>query len=823
MYNEGHPNNFLNIKHEEVWREKVLIPNLNEVQSQISTSKLHQEAKSLEDLQKLLSKCSLSIGENQEKVSLDIQFTIFHAQSGVFLDHVPKMLNVSKRQIYLASNHSDFIIANKFYVIPHLKPFFHKFGTYCFFCQNFFTSKGCQHRCKNAASCFACRRVFSTETTYTTLETKELFCNGQILPEERETCPKCNVTLYSKNCKEFHFKKVCRWGWKCPKCNMYQSRNRFFQSQKDIAEKHICGTRVCNFCGELQQKNHFCALQKPALKKEFTNLAFVFFEYSGYNPGKCKACYTVNNKCDECQYGYDKERPIVCSLLQEEKTRESFSSCIFYDDEIENKNSSVSKMDKKVSFLKKPYWPTLFKPELAPEGRKTRFAKRKVPYKSLHVFCKQSMSVVEKFLDYVLNSEFSNSTILAHGQDLFYIVQALQTNGFTPNVVKKHSQIMLVEEKNLGLRFVEIENYINLNCQKLSKEHHLPYAYFPFRWLQPRFYDYVGLPPTVDDFFCFEDSEADVEEKKIFCSSLPQTKSWVFLENLTDYVLKQVTLLAIGVLAFLHETFEAQIVLQTHLEPDQETFLLHPINPPIFTAPTYAFHLFLHFCKESSDIKSVKKEVYFRSSLGEVEYTSFLKWKYPNKNIIDSWSPFGQKDLAITRPDAFSSSEVWFYNGCFYHGHEPSECFFKSKANKEKQAEKRAEFSRKINLLKEKHQNLAVSTTWECQWRRKKRENPEIKYFLSKIYRYPPPQRLHPREAIRGGLNEVLCLHWSQDLYPDEELNYLDMNGFYAYIAMISQFPIGSYEVGLLKNILISDLSSFSPDNDIRRFGPCKV
>ncbi len=404
------------------------------------------------------------------------------------------------------------------------------------------------------------------------------------------------------------------------------------------------------------------------------------------------------------------------------------------------------------------------------------------------------MTVVEKLLNYLLKSSFSNSTIFVHGQDLFYILQTLYANGFTPNVVKKQNQIMLVEEKALGLRFVETGNYIN---PKLLGAHSFQYPYFPFRWLHKDFFNYVGKPPKLDDFFCFEDCEADLNAKKRFCNSFLPEKKWIFIDNLIHYALQKVTIVGDAILSFLKETFEAQIVLQTHLQPNKEIFLLHPVNPPLFTAPTYAFHLFLHFCKEASNIKSVKKEVYFRSSLGEIEYTSFLKWKYPRENIIDAWSPLGQHDLHVTRPDAFSDSQVWFYNGCFFHGHCSSECKFKSKANKEKQDEKRALFMKKIDLLKKEHPTLEVKVMWECEWRQAKRENPELKKFLSEIYRFPPPQRLNAREAVYGGLNEIYCLHWSQELYPTESMHYLDINGFYAYIAMVSKFPIGSYEVCL--------------------------
>ncbi len=750
LYNEGHENEFLTLKHSLLTRNKVLKSNLEEVTKQIGGE--FRKADSIENILMHLRACRVSI--MNENILLDIQITIIHAQSAVFLQHIPNQFDSSKRQIFLACQTSDVSLNNTYFAVPHIRTLFQKYGVFCFFCQKYFTSKGCQHKCKYSMSCFACRRVFLTNETYTTLETKDLFCNGMLSKNTETVCEICNVTVYTNECREHHKKKVCRWGWKCLKCNIYQSRNKYFKSQTDIADKHKCGNRICNYCGEQKQEYHFCSLQKPTLKNEYTNLAFINFEYSGYNPGKCKKCYLSSDICDFCKKGYSNEKPVVCSILQEEESRESFSAHILFDNLIEEKNNlKEHRRPKLENFLIKSYWPKGHKPKLAPEGQQTRFSKRKTQYKLPNVFVKENMTLVDKLLDYLLKNNFSNSSIIVHSQDLFFILQGLHANGFTPNIVKKESQIMLVEEKVLGFRFVEAANYINVNLSQIALQHNLKFTHFPQRWIHPNYYNYCGKPPNEDDFFSFQDTESDSFEKHLIANKLATETVWEFFPRLAEYTIENVVILAVGILDFLLQAFDAQIVLQRHLQPNKEVRLLHPINTPVFTAPTYAFHMFMHFSPTANQIKSVKKEIYYRSSKGEVEYTSYLKWKFSDQNIRDSWSPMGQQDFQITRPDASSGSNIWFFNGCFYHGHDPAECLFKSKADKTKQASKLALFNKKVNLLKEAHPNLQVSTMWECQWRLAKRKNSEIIYFLSNYYRSPPPYRLNPRDAGNIQLN----------------------------------------------------------------------
>ncbi len=206
--------------------------------------------RSIESLLKILPSYELDLNRTT-KVTIAFQAHIFHYKTGNFLLSIPNQFDPTMRQIYFVS---DIPVAES-KVLHHmssLKRYFKTFGKFCFFCKKHFKSRGCNHKCSRCFSCFACKRPFLDIKTFLTDETEAFYCNGRLFPSITQKCPSCNIYYMSANCFEEHKKKVCRWGWKCPKCDIFQGRNGFFKTQQEIQSKHICGERYCNFCGQLK-------------------------------------------------------------------------------------------------------------------------------------------------------------------------------------------------------------------------------------------------------------------------------------------------------------------------------------------------------------------------------------------------------------------------------------------------------------------------------------------------------------------------------------------------------------------------------------------
>ncbi len=700
--------------------------------------------RSVEELIKLLPGYELELDSNT-KVYLSFQAHLFHYKTGTFLMSIPQVFDPTLRQIYLASD-VPACESKILYYVPSLKSYSQKFGNFCFFCKKHFSSRGCNHKCSKIVSCFCCKRPFQQANTFLTKENKASFCNSRLLPSPSQKCNICNVIYFSQECFTEHIKKVCRWGWKCPKCNIFQGRNGFFKNQEEIKAKHVCEKRYCNYCGQLKEAQHFCSLKEHKPQNELTNLAFVSFSYSGFNIAKCRDCYLKNDghPCPKCPENL--EAPVSCIILQETENRDSFTSFILVDKTM-RKNSHVEKSET----LNYKYIPMFVdeKPKLAPEGRKTRFGQRQKKTKCLDMFNKPKMTLMDQFFDFLLKNKFSNSTIFVYSglsKDMFFILQALVDNGLSPNIVKVHNQIMLIEEKTLSLRFVEVQNYLHCSFRELCERIKKPMPFFPLKWIQKSFFDYIGKPPVLDDLFDFEDTEKDIAEKNFFLS---KTKSeWHFMTEYFTFLTHKIQIIATAMLEFFLEAFFCQLVIVRHFKhlENQWTFM-HPANPPIFTAATYSFQMFLQLSKQANTIKTILPPIPFKSSKGEIEYVMYLMWKYPNLNFNMAWSPYGQTNLKYTKPDAICGNEVWYYNGCFYHGHSKEECKFKSKVAEEVRKAKELDFAQKIDKLKKERPDTKITIMWECTWRELKKVDEEVQYFLKNIFRNPPMFRLDAREA----------------------------------------------------------------------------
>ncbi len=727
------------------FEEYVGLPKLHLLVAQITKHFSPENcARSVEELIKLLPNYELEL-DSTTKVSLAFQAHIFHYKSGNLLKSIPVDFDPTLRQIYLVSDIASGD-SNIFHYIPSLKNYIQTFGKFCFFCKKHFTSRGCNHKCSKVLSCFSCKRPFLQPNTFLTCENKIFFCNSSLIPALSQRCSTCNITYFSQECYDEHRKKVCRWGWKCLKCNIYQGRNGFFKTQSEIKAKHLCHQRYCNFCGEVKSTPHFCTLKQHKPCNEFTNLGFVSFSYSGFNVSKCKACYLKNDgsPCPKCPS--NTETPVACIILQESKTRDSFNSHII----VETKNDEIPAYCKGEQF-QYAYIPSFVfkKPTLAPEGRKTRFGKRRKGNKNHNIFCKPNMTLLDRFFDFLLKNNFSNSTIFVYSgisKDMFFILQGLLNNGFSPNIVKNHNQIMLIEEQKLCLRFVEVQNYLHCSFRELCERIKKPIPFFPLQWIQERYFSYIGQPPVLEDFFDFEDTEEEVEKKKLHLAKMPC--EWNFLEEYFSFLTLKVEIIAAALLEFFKESFYCQNVILKHFKDLSPTwFFMHPANPPIFTAATYSFQLFLQMSKQANVLKTINRPIPFNSSKGEIEYIMYIIWKNPDLNIETAWSPYGQTNLRYTKPDAITENEIWYYNGCYFHGHSKKHCKFNSKVTIEMRQKREKEFMDKLEKLKNEMPDTKVTVMWECVWREMKKKDKEVIFFLKNIFRNPPMTRLDPREA----------------------------------------------------------------------------
>ncbi len=671
----------------------------------------------------------------------DCQIHVFHKLTGTLLSSYPETYDDSKRQLYFLATKDMYGALEDISIIENIASFYKVFGVYCFFCQKFFRGRGTQHKCKKINSCFVCRRPFLKTDTYVTKVTKQYFCDANLTPNTAWECKECFLRILTPHCAQHHKQRVCRWGILCTKCNKYIFESKF-QKKSEILKTHICGVRQCYFCGQRESKeNHQCQIRLPKFDSEFTNLAFLNFEYVGNSPIYCRECF-FGKMCSWCHT--NKRHVNICTALVEVEERENFDCYTFAD----FCNTLVEK-----KYLEQIYLPVGLRKRVLAEKSKNKFGRK--TGKNVHdmLFLNSNMSCLEKFFHFVAK-KCVNTTFVFNdecGNGFEEIIHCLYQNGIKPKIIGS-PKIFVVEVPELDIRFVNLENYMETALLKEKNR------FFPQRWIQQHMYEYNSTPPKIEDFFCFFDSEQIIKQKELFVSKLENP--WNFKRNLCNYSIHQCLMVAKLSLQFLSDSFQSQQKLCSVLKSSEKDFMyVHPFNKPLFTKAAYAFKLLTLFCPLLKNVKVLKSPVHMTSSHNELEYCFYQKWLYPQREFIDAWSPNGQKKFPEAYPDLYCVNDktCTFWNGCLVHGHPVEQCLFKRKKALPNEVKKNMfgidlheafqDYTRKKDLLQKNHPDLKVVEIWHCEWRAEKSSNKKLQEFLRNIYRNPPLYRLDPRAA----------------------------------------------------------------------------
>ena len=100
---------------------------------------------------------------------------------------------------------------------------------------------------------------------------------------------------------------------------------------------------------------------------------------------------------------------------------------------------------------------------------------------------------------------------------LMTLLKAFLDNGICPNVIRKNSNIMVLDIPELSIRFINSNNYLSGDEYEIATQfdiHVQNRIYFPQRFLLPTNLDYSGTIPDLKYFETFEDSEKTANENK---------------------------------------------------------------------------------------------------------------------------------------------------------------------------------------------------------------------------------------------------------------------------------------------------------------------
>jgi hypothetical protein len=726
----------------------------------------------------------------------------------------PPVFDDSLIPIYLYEPHDN---PNHVVFIRNISSYFRGNLKICFACKKSFLTYNHKHFCKEKQSCFSCRRFFSSPSTYEHEKLRNNYCDKNITKETSFLCSLCNVTCYSKHCYNGH-KLLCSgkgtFGYKCLSCNKFTYRYGKLNGE-DLKKRHICGgTKNCNCCRKVKEENHLCPLIKDIVSTQnYTNIAFLTSEYFDSSIENCLSCINLAKSnsttlfCDlhsniNMENSIDSDPCLIVLYLFTGKLKKYIFSNFGIEPVI---------FEEENIFLPKDY--SNFNLNQNPKKLSKRSQDFERNFANLQK--KSSIILMDKFLQLILT--WQNVTFICQDSDsrtYMTILRTLLKNGFCPVIVRNGRKILVLEIKALNLRFITSNSYFDGNEFEVANQYSLNFNqhFFPTKFLLPQNINYEGKVPQIQFFFSILDTAKETKKKQKFVDTLIHNKyKWNLQKELLTYCEQKVLLLTLSCLQFLEDCLSFQNLLNVQ---NQTSFnFLNPFAYPLCSLGGYVYKLFKIFYLNKDDIFAINNEFGISCknvSKIEYEWASFMDYLYPEKEFLYAFNnKLGQKYFKEAIPDLYSNitKQAYFFNGCVYHGHFEN-CLLNVNATEMSKnpfgktyKELNDEFFIKMkNLLNNNDEINEIVIRWECHYK-KLRESEFIQNFLQSKFKFHPLIRLKPRSCVRGAYFDLFALKWSKQLYPNENMFFLDVNGLYSYCAIQFKYMKGKYNVLIGKEI----------------------
>ena len=197
-------------------------------------------------------------------------------------------------------------------------------------------------------------------------------------------------------------------------------------------------------------------------------------------------------------------------------------------------------------------------------------------------------------------------------------------------------------------------------------------------------------------------------------------------------------------------------------------------------------------------------------SRAALEWLTYHESRLPNDGVAERIKHArngGEKSLRTSKGkehvDGWDGETAYEFLGCLWHG--CPRCYPHKRDLRHSIMPDRSpnEVHRatqeKLRRLEERYE---VKSIWECDWTKKKQQDPSVKAFVRGLKWMDP---LQPRDAFFGGRTGAVALHHQAG--PGEKIFYVDVTSLYPWVNKTCEYPLGHPDI--LTNPTIEEFSEY--------------
>ncbi|XP_052127745.1 uncharacterized protein LOC113213911 [Frankliniella occidentalis] len=554
-------------------------------------------------------------------------------------------------------------------------------------------------------------------------------------------CHYCGRWFAGKSCLDTHRifgangKSVCQVKKFCGICE-----RSYHLTQK--MKKHICGHKICDYCGENMPYDHKCYMtswEPKPLPKGVQQIRMYFdietdqsFDVEGKEGWKeHKARLLVSQHvCDECEMDTD--------------MKNNCNSCGVRQNIFEGFDKNTNVVSDFLDFLQK----------LCSER-----------HREITIFCHNFRSF-----------------------DGILIFQELKERAHPPKVILNGAKILQLKI-NDNITFKDSLSFLQQRLKSLPKSfglNELCKGDFPFSMIQEQYFDYEGPMPSREMYSTSHLSDKErAEFDNWYDEQVNSDYVFNFKAELIKYCCSDVTILLQSM-----EKFRTLFMETAHFDPLKNCITLssacmcnfrknHLGNASIGIVPRGGYR-----GRDKASYEALCWLDYESHRLGK----KILTAENGREKIVLKYKVDGYVEIDL--PNGTVEKRVYQYHGCYFHL--CKKCIPDEESrNKIRGRSQEDPYERTKHISKKlRDHGYVVIEKWGCEFKHDMENNEEVKnYFENTPFKRMKPLNL--RDAICGGRTSALFTEYVANLEMGEKIKLLDVISEYPWVQYRKYFPEG--------------------------------